>query len=57
MSLVQPTQPSTVLVAIDIAELRHDVLIEASGMEEPQTPYPCPTPPLSSDGLPIFFMA
>ena len=31
MSLVQPTQPSTVLVAIDIAKLRHDVLIEAPG--------------------------
>ena len=30
MSLVQPTQPPTVLVAIDIAKLRHDVLIEAS---------------------------
>ena len=31
MSLVQPTQPPSVLVAIDIAELRHDVLIEAPG--------------------------
>jgi hypothetical protein len=31
MSLVQPTQPPTVLVAIDIAKLRHDVLIEAPG--------------------------
>ena len=31
MSLVQPTQPSPVLVAIDIAKLRHDVLIEAPG--------------------------
>ena len=31
MSLVQPTQPSAVLVAIDIAKLRHDVLIEAPG--------------------------
>ncbi len=29
MYLVQPTQASTVLVAIDIAKLRHDVLIEA----------------------------
>ena len=31
MSLVQPTQPPSVLVAIDIAKLRHDVLIEAPG--------------------------
>jgi hypothetical protein len=31
MSLVQPTQPSTVLVAIHTAKLRHDVLIEAPG--------------------------
>ena len=31
MSLVQPTQPPIVLVAIDIAKLRHDVLIEAPG--------------------------
>jgi hypothetical protein len=31
MSLVQPTQPAAVLVAIDIAKLRHDVLIEAPG--------------------------
>jgi hypothetical protein len=31
MSLVQPTQPPAVLVAIDIAKLRHDVLIEAPG--------------------------
>jgi hypothetical protein len=29
MSLVQPTRPSPVLVAIDIAKHRHDVLIEA----------------------------
>ena len=28
MSLVQPIQPVAVLVAIDIAKLRHDVLIE-----------------------------
>ena len=28
---VQPTQPPAVLVAIDIAKLRHDVLIEAPG--------------------------
>lgn len=31
MSLVQPTQLPAVLVAIDIAKLRHDVLIEAPG--------------------------
>jgi len=31
MSLVHPTQPAAVLVAIDIAKLRHDVLIEAPG--------------------------
>ncbi len=31
MSLIQPTQPPAVLVAIDIAKLRHDVLIEAPG--------------------------
>jgi hypothetical protein len=31
MALVQPTQPLAVLVAIDIAKLRHDVLIEAPG--------------------------
>jgi transposase len=31
MSLVQPTQPAAVLVAVDIAKLRHDVLIEAPG--------------------------
>ncbi len=32
MSLVQPTQPPAVLVAIDIAKLRHDVLIEAASI-------------------------
>jgi hypothetical protein len=31
MSLVQPTESLAVLVAIDIAKLRHDVLIEAPG--------------------------
>jgi len=31
MSLIQPTQLPAVLVAIDIAKLRHDVLIEAPG--------------------------
>ena len=31
MSLVQPTQPPAVLVGIDIAKLRHDVLIGAPG--------------------------
>ena len=31
MSNVQSTQSPTVLVAIDIAKLRHDVLIEAPG--------------------------
>jgi hypothetical protein len=29
MSLVQPTESLAVLVAIDIAKLHHDVLIEA----------------------------
>jgi transposase len=31
MSLTQPTQTPTVLVAIDIAKLRHEVLIDAPG--------------------------
>jgi hypothetical protein len=31
MSPIQPTQPPAVLIAIDIAKLRHDVLIEAPG--------------------------
>lgn len=31
MSLSQPTQTPTVLVAIDVAKLRHEVLIEALG--------------------------
>ena len=31
MSLAQPTQTPTILVAVDIAKLRHEVLIEAPG--------------------------
>src|SRR5579883_1955720 len=31
MPIVQSTQPPTVLVAIDIAKLRHEVLIDAPG--------------------------
>ncbi len=34
MSLVQPTQPPSVLVAIVIAKSRHDVLIEAPGWKK-----------------------
>ena len=36
MSLAKPTQTSSVLVAIDIAKSRHEVLIEAPAWEVPQ---------------------